>query len=281
MLKKEKKKIVKGKVLSQNAGIKAWYDKELQELIRSMTKDTQKRFLELYRTHKNSQKGYATAIRILNKELSEEWISKFNKTGKELAKKMVLKQTKYLKSSINQAMMPLLPKELEVENRSYLRFGLKGSMLDDPRRAEIIKASINENVSYIKSISEQYHIKMNSAIVRSFQVGGNEKDLINDIMQIGQVTKRKAQLIARDQSSKIYSALCLQEMKDLGIKKFEWVHSHGGEHPRPLHRKLDGHIFEIASPPIIQEQKGKQRQEKGFPGQLINCNCVMRPVIEY
>jgi uncharacterized protein with gpF-like domain len=67
-------------------------------------------------------------------------------------------------------------------------------------------------------------------------------------------------------------------MQKIGIKKFKWRHSGGGAHPRPLHRNvLNGNIYSFDDPPVIDEKTG----QRGFPGQLINCRCVMISVIEF
>ena len=66
-------------------------------------------------------------------------------------------------------------------------------------------------------------------------------------------------------------------MEKLGLKKFEWLHSGGGHHPRPDHVAMSGNIYSFTSLPIIDSKTG----ERGIPGQAINCKCVMRPVIEF
>ena len=62
----------------------------------------------------------------------------------------------------------------------------------------------------------------------------------------------------------------------MGVKKFEWVHSHGAKEPRELHLRLDGQIFDISNPPVIDNKTG----QVGYPGQLINCGCVMKGVFD-
>jgi len=142
---------------------------------------------------------------------------------------------------------------------------------------ETIKASINENVNLITSISEEYLKDVEGAVNRSITTGQGLKDLIPQIENIGGVTHRRAKNIALDQTRSIYNSINKIRMESNGIKKYEWIHSHSGLHARPLHVSYDGQIFSFDEPPIIDEKTGA----RGIPGQAINCKCSFRPVIEF
>ena len=67
-------------------------------------------------------------------------------------------------------------------------------------------------------------------------------------------------------------------LQAVGLNKYEWIHSGAGQQPREFHRDvLNGQIFDLDDPPIIDEDTG----ERGIPSQLINCRCTMRPVLEF
>ena len=142
--------------------------------------------------------------------------------------------------------------------------------------ADVMQAWIFENVSLIKKITDNYFTQITTDVMQIFTTGLSRKDLSKRIYDIGQTTMRRADLIAEDQISKAYMSLNLEKFKDAGINKFEWVHTHGGLHPRKYHLEtLNGHIFDVANPPIIDEKT----KEKGYPGQAPFCRCVMRPVL--
>lgn len=143
--------------------------------------------------------------------------------------------------------------------------------------AEVTKAGIKENVALIKSIPAQYFQHIQGDVMRSIQTGQGMKDLVGDLIKHGAETKKRAELIARDQTSKATTAINRARMQGLGIKQFEWLHSGGGKEPRPLHQALDGQVFDLDNPPVIDERTG----ERGLPGQLINCRCRMVPVITF
>lgn len=145
------------------------------------------------------------------------------------------------------------------------------------RVAEVTKAGIRDNVALIKSIPADYFHKIQGEVMRSIQTGRGMADLLPAIQAHGHSTKQRAGLIARDQTSKATTAINNARMTGLGIKKFEWLHSGGGKEPRKLHLQLNGKIFDLADPPVIDERTG----ERGLPGQLINCRCRMVPVISF
>ena len=84
-------------------------------------------------------------------------------------------------------------------------------------------------------------------------------------------------MIARDQTRKVYNSVNRARMQEMGMRKFEWVHSGGANEPRPLHVSYNGQVFDFDDPPIIDERT----KERGFPGQAVNCGCVMRPVFVF
>jgi SPP1 gp7 family putative phage head morphogenesis protein len=142
---------------------------------------------------------------------------------------------------------------------------------------EILKAGVAENVALIRSIPDQYFLKIQGEVMRNIQRGDGSAGVLAAIEHIGVVTTKRAELIARDQTSKATTNLNAARMKGLGIRKFEWLHSSGGKEPRKLHVEMSGNIYSLDDPPIIDDNTG----ERGLPGQLINCRCVMRPVLEF
>lgn len=153
-----------------------------------------------------------------------------------------------------------------------------------PRLRTIIEASVKENVLLITSIPPQYLGQVNNAVVRSITQPntGGMKELTARIDKVldnqARIILNKAKNIALDQTRKAYNNINAQRMQDLGINSFEWLHSRGGQQPRPLHLNvLNGQIFSFDNLPIIDEKTG----ETGIPSQLVNCKCVMKPVVTF
>jgi len=277
-LTKNKKKWVKqfkptalrGKPLHNNAAIAIRYKKRLTSLVQKMTKTTLKEIEKLYKTP-NSKEYFAmdasitSQARILLSALNQKFNEMFGRSASLFAEDMV--------SSANKQSIASLSNSL-----SAITGGMTvNTKVMSADLHETIKASVQQNVSLIKSISSEYLTKVEGAVMRSITTGQGLFDLIPQIEQIGGVTERKAKNIALDQTRKAYNSINTDRMKKVGVQKFEWLHSGGGLHPRQDHIELSGQIFSFDNLPIIDKKTG----ERGIPGQLPHCGCVMIPVIVF
>jgi len=147
----------------------------------------------------------------------------------------------------------------------------------NPAIREVLRASVTENVNLIRSIPDEYFLRLQGSVMRNIQRGDGTAGILRTVEALGQVTQRRAELIARDQTSKATAALNAARLKALNIRKFEWLHSGGGKEPRQLHQDMSGQVFDLDDPPVIDEKTG----ERGLPGQLINCRCRMIPVVDF
>lgn len=139
---------------------------------------------------------------------------------------------------------------------------------NSPRIAEKVNAMTTANVQLIKSISSQYLDKVQNAVTQAVVNGKSNKDLVQQIKDIGKTTEKRAIFIARDQSSKLNAALTQARHEDMGITKYTWSTS-GDERVRESHAEKDGQVFEYANPPA----------DTGHPGHDFNCRCVAIPYL--
>lgn len=151
---------------------------------------------------------------------------------------------------------------------------MKTTVLTGPLK-ETLTAATAQNASLIKSIPAQYLHDVAQAVLRSVTTGNGLADLQPKLEERAEITKRRARMIAEDQTRKTYTAINRQRMSKLGLGKFEWLHSGGGKHPRELHMGYNGQVFDMDKPPVIDERTG----ETGFPGDAPNCRCKMIPVV--
>jgi SPP1 gp7 family putative phage head morphogenesis protein len=86
-------------------------------------------------------------------------------------------------------------------------------------------------------------------------------------------SRRKAQFIARQESSLFLSSFHRARMKDISVKRWVWV-SVMDERTREEHRHLDGKIFLMDAPPT--DSKGQEI----YPGTPFGCRCTMKALIE-
>lgn len=270
-----------GKALKHNVGIAKWYYDEIDEMTEEMTSETQKEIKPLYKRYLLGEIGIVAILLTVLTSLQDKFYFLFKDKSEILVKKFIEKQLKYARFSVANALKPIATETTIAR--------LMNQSLISMQNEDFVKMAIFNNVSLIRSIPEEYFKDIVGAVSRAMESGGDmqylEKQLLNWIKLDGNKAHRRAKLIAYDQTRKVYSALSVSNMKEAGVQKVMWMHSHAGEVPRCLHirpypKGLNGLVFDIDKPPVIQEAKGKQPEVRGYPGELINCRCFLKPVIE-
>lgn len=103
--------------------------------------------------------------------------------------------------------------------------------------------------------------------------GYNQRKIAELIQDQYRVTAEKSIFLARQESSLLMVEYTKSVYTDSDIREGKW-RTAGGEKVRESHRKLEGLIFFLNDPPIIDE-KGT----RGFPGEAFNCRCSLLPII--
>lgn len=269
--------IAKGRRLNYNAADQAEYVRELKILVKRMVKITKREIISFFegRTAKTffikqeqaaaMDESVASQARILTNHLINRLEQIFNLKAPKLAKKMVKKSARTSASALGSSLKQLSGGLTLKTN--FVTAGMK----------EVVKATISENVSLIKSIAADYLGDVQKAVMRSITTGDGLENLVPAIEKFEGISYRKAKNIALDQTRKTFNNINKQRMQTIGVKKFEWVHSGGGDKPRKDHIEMSGNIYSFDDLPIIDQKTG----ERGIPGQAINCRCTMIPVTEY
>lgn len=270
---------MRGTRLALPAGVADRYARKLQRLADEMTATTKREVTALYRhpdvvsyfEKKNAAVSFAMDVspasqaRILTNDLKNRFDTLFRAVAPELAAGMV--------DQANEASEDAMAASLrELSGGLKLKTDLLTGTLD-----EFMKASVAGNVALIKSIPSEFFTDVQGAVLRSITDGKGLDDLTKFFEDQQGVQSRRAKNIAIDQTHKAYNGLNAERMKRVGVGKYEWRHSGGGLHPRPLHQSYAGRIFSFDKPPVIDEHTG----ERGIPGQAINCRCTMVPVVEF
>lgn len=160
-------------------------------------------------------------------------------------------------------------------------FTLSNPELNKPIRTALTQ-SISDNVNLIKSIPQEHFDRLSDRITKAVTEGNGQQDILKAVKEVGGITDRKAKNIAADQTRKAYNAMNKERLGNLGVKKFEWLHTGGSREPRAYHMNkhplgLNGGIFSFDDPPIIDEET----KQRGLPGDAYNCKCRMVPVVEF
>lgn len=260
----------KGQRLASPAAVSSRYVKSLTALTAQMTAQVDREIRRLFKTdaasaHFAQDATIASQSRILLNSLASKFNDLFAKKAKALSEQMVNGAAATSGTALHSSLEKLSG-----------GLSLKTKIVD-PNLTEIYKASVNENVSLIKSIPQQYLQRVEGAVMRSITTGNGLADLVPALEQYQGQTHRRARNIALDQTRKAYNAINRGRMEAIGIKKFQWHHSGGGAHPREDHVEMDGKIFSFDNLPVIDQRTG----ERGIPGQAPNCRCTMSPVFDF
>lgn len=207
--------------------------------------------------------GPANELASILRRLFRMWRRHFNRLAQDLAR--------YFAQHVSQRNDVALKRMLREGNFS-IRYKKTQGMND------AVQAIVNENVSLIKSIPQQYLGRVEQLVMQSVSTGRDLQTLTNALQKEFGVTKRRAVLIARDQNNKATTALHRVRMLETGIRQAVWMHSHAGKQPRKTHVKAgaDRVVFDLERGWFDPDPKVRKYI---LPGELINCRCVMKPVV--
>lgn len=265
---KRKPEMLRAGTINPSAAIEGRYYSALAKLIDEMTTTTEKELKKLFDTaHAEEYFAEDATIsaqsRILTNELMDRFNLLFSRKAGPISKQFVKVSNQASKSSID-------------INLKELSGGLTlKSAGTDPHLREIISATTTENVQLIKSIAQKYLAGVQGAVMRSVAGGGGLQTLIPYLEKQKGITYRRARFIALDQTRKAMNNLSAARMEDMGLEEFEWLHTGGSDHPRPLHVSMSGKIYSLKNPPVINEKTGA----RGLPGHEPRCRCRMKMVL--
>lgn len=159
-------------------------------------------------------------------------------------------------------------------------------LLDDYYKGEFFEEAIRrwiaENVLLIKSIPNETLGNMREIILGSYLKGSSIRDIQKAIQETYNVSKRKAQLLARDQVATLNAQLAKAQQTDAGCSKYRWSTSKDSR-VRDCHKALDGKTFSWNDPPEMWYETKQGRVYTGrrcHPGEDYCCRCVAIPVFD-
>lgn len=241
-----------------NAGIRAWYQKQLDEAIAEMHASILYWLKAEYRKAGIAQDANpAVMMRDAMRKLGNRWERYFDQMADKLAARFVQRSLDGVDVSLRSAFQDM-GMTVEFKMTEAMRTGFQ--------------AVLGEQVNLIKSIPEQYLTQVETLVMQSVQRGRDLATLTSGLKDRFGLTKKRAALIARDQNNKATAVLSSIRSRDLGITEGIWRHSHAGKHPRPEHVAADGKRFDLAKGMFLEG-------EWVLPGEAINCRCTYSPVI--
>lgn len=255
-----------------SVGHAARYAADLDKLLAEMFGKTEREIAKLFtsqvaiESHVTTDASISSQSRILMNALISEFSVLFAEAARGLSKRMVSSVLVDSETGLTRSLKEV-SEGVTLKTDIFKRRGAAH---------EIAKASIAENVGLIKSIPKTYLGKVQSAVMRSITTGNGLQDLQPFLAKQKGITERHARNMALDQTRKTYNGINKGRMQAAGIGEFEWIHTGGGQKPRPDHVEMSGNIYSFADLPVIDQKTG----ERGIPGQAPNCRCTMRPILK-
>lgn len=136
---------------------------------------------------------------------------------------------------------------------------------------KLIERFRRENVDLITSLVDGELEEITDLLDEGFKKGTRVEDLRKQIKERFDVSKSKADLLARDQVLKLNAKITQTRQKQAGIRSFTWSTSND-ERVRPEHAELDGSVFAWSDLPTVDGEPDV------MPGTQFQCRCVAIPI---
>lgn len=152
--------------------------------------------------------------------------------------------------------------------------GVAPKLTDDQRG--IMAAEWGQNLDkYVRNWTEENIIEMRQKVFTNAFGGRTPRSLKKYIQDNYGVSQRKAEFLARQETSLLLSKFHEVRYKDIGIVEYKWSTSHD-KRVRKDHDELDGKIFRFDSPPVVDLRTARRAN----PGEDYGCRCVAIPIVE-
>lgn len=164
---------------------------------------------------------------------------------------------------------------------------------DEPWVEKTLQDWAQNQVSLITKATDDMRDAVARRVRDGVKHGKINREIESQIMQdLPGISKRRAQIIARDQASKLNSSLSEGRMKDAGLETYIWETAYdervrglpGGKYPKalPSHWAMQGKICRWDDPTVYCNAKGEWEKRPAncpytTPGTEILCRCVALP----
>jgi uncharacterized protein with gpF-like domain len=210
------------------------------------------------------------------KGLRARWERRFGDAGRILAREWIKAVNASSKQNFEKRMAATIgvPAAAVLDNEG-VRLAAEAAIEEAVILIQKLPASTFDNISY--GVMANY---------RGEQLPG-DVSLIDYIHAQGDITRKRARLIARDQTSKVHTAVTRERAKSCGITEFVWktagdervVGTPGGLWPKG--NKVHGNHYARHGVTFAYTDEFTDKLPDGLPGYPINCRCVASPVIDF
>lgn len=244
------------------------YRGEMLALIRAMAKEIHHEVMGVYRPWREMQRarmvGDASVVELLESVFSRlraRWMRE--PEAKRQARVFVKRVDGHVKATFVRGIRDLYGKDEaeDAKEKPVTPKRLKGADYDTA-----LDAAVAENVALIKSIPSEYLEGVQREVMQAVQDGWPLDRLSAGLQDRYGITKRRADMIARDQCAKVTETMKQKLALAAGFTEATWFHSSGSRYPRKSHQAANGKRYNLAQGCWIDD-------EYIMPGQKVNCRC--------
>ena len=235
-----------------------------------MTKDSRQAVLSLFKDTGEKKDfsevgGIANRSQDLLNDLERQWGALFEQIGRDKVRQIITSILRESKASVTGSL-----KALNDGTR------IPVSELTTPMR-EIFNASVSEGVDLIKSIPSRYFERIKGDVMRTITSPTSSiRELSKSLAKYGDMSYRRANNIALDQTRKAYQSFNMQMLDQAGIIEGTWLHTGGSLHPRPKHKAFNNKRFDLRKgAPVGPNGEYVSPAEEPF------CRCTFIPIISF
>jgi uncharacterized protein with gpF-like domain len=151
---------------------------------------------------------------------------------------------------------------------------------------EFVNDSLRNNVALIKTIPSQHFSKIEQTVKEAVRKGELSATTKEKILELSDVSKRRARLIARDQIGKLTANIEEARQRKAGVTEYIWrtrqdgkVRSYANSDGYSDHKRLEGVIIKWTGPPVTVF-KGKRAGERHHAGTDIQDRCFPQAIYD-
>ena len=173
-----------------------------------------------------------------------------------------------------------------LENQDLKQWAEHSDKMSSLMKSEMKRSDVNkllqqymdENVKLITSLPESAAKRVNKLVYENLTTGKRASTVAKEIMETGNVTQSRANLIARTETSRIVTGLVKARSESVNLNWFVWKVTHDNK-LRASHKHMDNVLVRWDDPPSPEKLIGKKSYGEYLPGATFNCRCYPAPLI--
>lgn len=249
-------------------------------LDRNVRRDTQ-RLRERWAKARNAEKSFGRTLRALARRCGELTRGMLDPEDPASAIKLRAMLDRYAEAVHPWAAEQARRMVLEVTRRDEAVWAALGRESGRALRQEIrgaetgemVRRRINEVTELITSLPREAAQRVQTFALQGIEGAKRASEVVELIMATGEVSKSRANLIARTEVGRTSSLLVQARAEHVGSTHYIW-RSVGDLDVRKLHKRLNGKTFAWDDPPV-----SGSNGERAHAGQIYNCRCYAEPII--